>query len=286
MYKKKIKVALQIAVSLLCVFYVVRGIDFAHLKTVFSGYALLPIVAAIAPTIVNMFIMSARIKALCGRQIGFACALKATVVGQGLNNVLPAKGGDVAKIVYISQEPGMTASAAAGAVIVERFFDANCLFVLSAIMLREYIPQSVLAGAGMVFFLCWAAFIFFRFRPAKFERIWDFFPGLKKIKFLDDLKKYLLYDMSPRQLTLCAAATAGSWLAYCSYTVIAFLCVGKFEISLAAAFVAFIISAAGQLIPSSPGSLGVLEASIVWGLGIFGVAKEPAVGIALFIRLI
>ena len=288
MYKKAFKILLQAIVTLLCVFYVLWGIDLAQLKAALSGYAPLPVLAAIATVFANLLILSVRIKILCGGKLGFLASFKATIVGQGLNNVLPAKGGDVAKIVYISRS-AVSTSEAAGAVLVERFFDANFLFVLSAVMLREYITGYALSAVGIIFLLCWAAFIFFRLFPAKFERFLNFFPGfslIKKIKFLDDLKKYLLYGMSSRQLVLCAASTAVSWSAYCAYTVIVFLFVGNFDISLAAAFVAFIISAAGQLVPSSPGSLGVLEASIVWGLGIFGVPKEPAVGIAFLIRLI
>ena len=151
-------------------------------------------------------------------------------------------------------------------------------------MLREYISRPALMGAGAVFFICWALFILSRLRPAKFERAWGLAPALGKIKFLEDLKTYLLYKTSPRQLAVCALMTAGSWCAYCACAVIAFLRVGNFDISVADAFVAFIVSAAGQLVPSSPGSLGVLEASIVWGLGLFGVEKEPALGIAFFIR--
>ena len=283
--KKILKILLQVAVSLVCIFYVLWGIDFAQLKAIFSDYALFPILAVIAIVVADLFVLSARINILCGPGIGFRAAFKATIVGQGLNNVLPAKGGDMAKIVYISRKSEVSLSEASGAVLVERFFDANCLFILSAVMLGEYISGCALVGAGIIFLLCWTALVFFRGYPEKFERFWNFFP-LKKVKFLDDLKKYLLRGMSSRQLVFCAAATAGTWSTYCAYTVLAFLFVGKIDIPLAAAFTAFIISAAGQLVPSSPGSLGVLEASIVWGLGLFGVAKEPAIGIAFLIRLI
>jgi uncharacterized protein (TIRG00374 family) len=282
--KKTLKISIQIAVSLLCVFYALRGVDFARLVETLSGYAMWPVALSLVPCFANLFIMSARIDALCGRKAGFWGAFRATVVGQGLNNVLPAKGGDVAKIVYLSQTPGVTAAEAAGAVIVERFFDANCLFVLAVTMLRRYIPSSALIGAGGVFFTCWAIFFLCRFYPARFEQVWIRLPWLAKIKFLDSLKQYLLYEMSARQLAVGALSTVGSWCSYCAYTVIAFLCVGNFDMSLADAFAAFIISAAGQLVPSSPGSLGVLEASFGWGLWLFGVGREAALGIAFFVR--
>jgi uncharacterized protein (TIRG00374 family) len=279
-----LKISAQALISLLCLGYALRGVDAGEFMAVLSGYPKPAFLVVLFLFVLCICVQALRLSLLFDPSLGLFDALKAVTVGLGLNNVLPAKGGEVFKVAYIGRSLGRAASVAAGAVFFERFFDANVLCLLSALALSDVVERSILWRAGFFLIICWSFFIFFRSRPDVFERLWGVIPLLRRVKFLDDLREHLLYGMTVRQLLLGSLTTAGVWAAYCAYTVYAFISVGETPLTPTNAAVVFLISAAGQLLPSSPGSLGVFEASIIWGFGIFGVGREQALGIAILTR--
>jgi uncharacterized membrane protein YbhN (UPF0104 family) len=278
--------ALRALVSLGCLVYALQGIDFGRLRGALLSYSLLSVLAVAVLFVLCAWIQAVRLSVLFEPRLRIAGAFNAVIVGLGLNNVLPAKGGEAAKAVYICKSLGRPASSAAGAVVFERFLDVNCLYALAALALGGVVRSRFLVPAGVFFAACWALFIFCRSRPDVFDKAWGAVPILNRIKFLEDLKILLLRGLTWRQIALSSCAALCSWAVYGMYSVCAFLWVGGFRLSLTEAFSAFLISAAGLLAPSSPGSIGVFEASVVWGLGLFGVDRESSLGIAFLLRMV
>ena len=62
---------------------------------------------------------------------------------------------------------------------------------------------------------------------------------------------------------------------------IAFTIVAKLDLTIINTMCASFILCFGAIIPSSPGSLGVFEASAVFALGLFGVPHSEALAIGL-----
>ncbi|MDR1472573.1 MAG: flippase-like domain-containing protein [Synergistaceae bacterium] len=278
--------SLQLAVSAICLIYALKGIDSDLLRRAVKNYSIFHVAAAVLISILCIWLQALRLSLLFEPPLGLWEALRVTVLGLGLNNVLPAKGGEVLKVVYVNKSLSRPAHAAAAAVFFERFFDANCLYLLIALTLTDIAKGSLIRRMGVVFAVCWFLLIFFRCRPERFDAIWGAMPKLRGVKFFDGLKRHLLRDMTSRQLLKAWAATLSVWAVYFAYTVYALMRVGDFNISIKAAAEVFLISAAGQLLPTAPGSLGVFEASVVWGLSLFGVGQEPALGIAFLLRMI
>ena len=125
-----------------------------------------------------------------------------------------------------------------------------------------------------------------RFYSNAFERLWHGATLLKRFPIINDLKDELLYGVQARQLLTAVLTTSAVWVSYGLYSVYTLLHVAHFPLSVEQGIIVFLFIAAGQLIPSSPGSLGVFEASVVFGLSRFGVDREPALAIALFMRII
>ncbi|MDR1884994.1 MAG: flippase-like domain-containing protein, partial [Synergistaceae bacterium] len=283
---KKLKILLQAIVVTLCLLYALRGVEIGVLLEALSGYSAGSVSVTLLLFALCLWIQAVRLSVLFEPSLGPFGAFKAVIVGLGLNNVLPAKGGEAAKVIYIGKFLGRPVSEATGAVFFERFFDINCLYLLSALILGDIISPMLLRRMGAFFLACWAIFAIFRFRPDLFDRIWRALPWLRGVKFLDDLQRRLLRDLAAPRLAAAGALTAGVWVTYCLYSVYTFMYVGSLSLTPVNAATVFLISAAGQLIPSSPGSLGVFEASVVWGFGLFGIDREPALGMAFLLRAI
>ena len=60
----------------------------------------------------------------------------------------------------------------------------------------------------------------------------------------------------------------------------------EIDISLTQVLVVFVVSAFGMALPSTPGSFGVYEASMIMALSWYGIDKEQAVVAALLCHLI
>ena len=97
----------------------------------------------------------------------FANVLKATLCGFALNVVIPARGGDLAKVAFLRGKTNNQWSKLGGAVILERSFD---LLALGLIGLTASLIACNYKGAllsGLVVFACIFAMVFF----SKFHRL-------------------------------------------------------------------------------------------------------------------
>ena len=105
----------------------------------------------------------------------FSNVLRATLCGFALNVVSPARGGDLAKVAFLSKDNHKQWSKLSGAVILERSFD---LLALGLIGLLASLITSNYKGAplsGLVVFTCIFGMVFF----SKFHRLPILGPKLK-----------------------------------------------------------------------------------------------------------
>ncbi len=277
---------LQAFVSLGCLLYVVWNIDVSLLWGAFVTYEPLPICVDVLLFFACVAAQALRLAFLCIPTQTIAHTFCAVLVGLGMNNLLPAKGGEVLKILYLGKSSRISISVSAGAVLAERFFDANFLYVAAMLMLKDYMAPALIRSTGLFFIACWALFAFFRCFPERLEWLWRAIPKVQQVKSLNEIKDYFFYETTFARIATASLVTLLVWGIYCAYFTYALMRVANIPISFEGAALVFLISAAGQLIPSSPGSLGVFEASVVWGASLLGVEKEPAVGIALLLRMI
>ena len=104
-------------------------------------HASLPLLgAAIGVNILSVLIKAVRWW-LFLRPIGITSlplAIRATIAGAGLNNVLVASGGDAARVVFVSRVSGASSSTVLASMALERLFDPIG-FVMSKKMLRTIV---------------------------------------------------------------------------------------------------------------------------------------------------
>lgn len=234
----------------------------------------------------------------------FAPLWHATAVGMMVNNVVPARAGELARAFALTRETRrVTFSAAFASIAVDRVFDSVVLLALMlAAMLDPRFPrEAVVAGqrigswvalaalvaAGVlvalylvVFFPDWLIALFERFArrvvPALEARgraaLHAFAAGLGALR-------------APRRFAAVFGWTLAHWLVNALSLWIGFRALGIGAPFTAALLLQGII-AIGVAIPSSPGFFGVFEAFAVAGLALYGIPAGLAVSWAVGFHLL
>src|SRR5256885_2282344 len=129
--KKGIRWAVSAAILVFLILFA-RTIDW-HAAWSSMRHASLPLLAAaIGVNILSVFLKGVRWW-LFLRPIGIRSlplAVRATVAGAGLNNVLVASGGDAARVVFVSRVSGTSSSTVLASMALEKLFDPIGFVVL------------------------------------------------------------------------------------------------------------------------------------------------------------
>src|SRR2546423_1314599 len=122
--KKGIRWAISAAILVFLILFA-RTIDW-HAAWTSMRHASLPLLAAaIGVNLLSVLIKGVRWW-LFLRPIGITSlplAIRATVAGAGLNNVLVASGGDAARVVFVSRVSGVSSSTVLASMALEKLFD-------------------------------------------------------------------------------------------------------------------------------------------------------------------
>jgi len=142
--KKGIRWAISAAILVFLIVFA-RTIDW-HAAWSSMRHASLPLLAAaIGVNILSVLIKGVRWW-LFLRPIGITSlplAIRATVAGAGLNNVLVANGGDAARVVFVSRVSGVKSSTVLASMALEKLFDpiGFVMLVVFGVLVFELPPQ-------------------------------------------------------------------------------------------------------------------------------------------------
>ncbi|MBA3341227.1 MAG: flippase-like domain-containing protein [Gemmatimonadaceae bacterium] len=221
-------------------------------------------------------------------------ALRATLAGAGLNNVLVANGGDAARVVFVSRATGIPSSRVLATLALERLFDPVgfvILLVLGVIVFdlppsleKWRLPAEILLAVIAVL-IVWFVYAARHIGPDHVPEHRDEARGL-----WGRIKAYLSgFAMSTRSLTTgprFAGALVVSMISWAGQ-------IATFELAAAAAHVD--ISAAGSLaallavnlgllVRATPGNVGFFQFVYALTAEQFGVSRNDAIAVSLLIQ--
>jgi uncharacterized protein (TIRG00374 family) len=213
-----------------------------------------------------------------------------------VNNLVPARGGDLLRCILIGrQQPAGGASAALATVAVEKIFDGLALAALLevAVMLLgppDWVASAALA-AGCVFLAALAIVVLLKVRPTWLPGgvSWSLTRmGLPRLGealrgVLQRFVAGLAILASPGQVVVAALLTVAIWLADAGVTWGLAHGLGA-PLSFGAAAVVSAIIGLSFMIPAAPANVGTYEVSAVAALRLFGIAAEQAVAVALVLH--
>ncbi|HEY4059279.1 MAG TPA: lysylphosphatidylglycerol synthase transmembrane domain-containing protein [Kofleriaceae bacterium] len=189
--------------------------------------------------------------------------------------------------VFALQHHGVSSESLVAVQLWEKIISGCAFAVFSAPMLLLDTPSQVhyallactLAGSiGFVVALVAMAGVK-RYTRARVE------PTGKIKRWLFSMGKSLALLHSPKTLASTFVWSALSELSDVGMLALALHAVGA-PVNLAACVLAFIVVNVGSAVPSTPGQLGVFEATTAWGLTAAGVADEKALAVGLIYHLI
>jgi uncharacterized protein (TIRG00374 family) len=266
--------ALGILLSVLLLAFTLRGVDFGDVAQALRASSLpLFLLATVAGTLI--FPLRARrwktILAPIDDQIPFAPLWRSTAIGMMVNNVVPARAGELARAFALTRErPSIPFSASFASLAVDRLFDA---FVVISLMLLAMLDPAFprgerVAGQLVSHWVAWGAIVAVLFLAAVYLIV--FFPqqivtlyqafARRVAPRLEQRGKDVLLAFasglsvmrSPRRFVAVLAWTVAHWLLNALAWWIACKAVG-IGVSFSAMLVLQGLIAIGVALPSAPG---------------------------------
>ena len=312
--------ALGLGISVVALYFALRGIplgvigrEIAHANP--WWYALSVVLATLTFPIRTM-----RWRIMLERSAGQAAlrpVWQATAIGFMANNILPARGGELARAYVASRLVPVRFATALGSLAVERVFDGLILILLLAAAIADsgFSSTATIGGRSVAQIATWTGALFvlvlgvlFAVVHAPTGALAIAGRALRKVlparvaDALVGLARHFIVGLSilraPRDFGLVVVWSFVLWLVngVAFYTgFLAFHLQGPpLEGALATAGTALPLTAAlllqgvvaiGVSIPSSPGFFGLFEYASRAGLGLYGVGAASAVSFAVGIHL-
>ncbi len=209
-------------------------------------------------------------------------AMGVTVVGYMGNTVLPARGGEVLRILIMGERTGARRREVLGTIVPERLLDAAALALLFALITvlgaqeTSIGPAVAIAAAVVAVGGAIALYVYHRLRQAgHFEHF------AERIRPVARGSRLLVTPWGASLLLL----TCGIWIAEgLSLT----LCAQALDVSLSwpEAFATVVLASFFSLIPAAPGFVGTFDAAVIFGLKAADVTGSAALSVLLMYRFV
>ena len=218
---------------------------------------------------------------------------RATAIGMMINNVVPARAGEIARAYALARETPVPFSTSLASLAVDRLFDAIVLLLLAATALLDPALSagqtlagrplaSFAAGAGTLVFILVAGLYALVFFPTYLLRLFELFarrvsPSVEERgrRVLQTFINGLSVLRSPGHFAAVFGWTLAHWLVNALGFWLSFRAVGITAPFSAALFLQAFI-ALGTAVPALPGFFGVFEYMSVRGLAVYGVSQQQA----------
>jgi len=276
-------------VSIVLLYFALRDIKFQEIIATLQKADPWLIPVPLVFIIIAVVLCAFRWSRLIGSGINFLDAFAALMIGLFVNNVLPARIGEVARAYVISKKRGLSFTYSFSTVLLDRFFDLTGLLLLAFVFFPdESLPLAVSRSIYILIALlifCIGCMILLsreqfankiagmltRIRRPLFSKLTD-----RVLKIQENLKRI----NSPFNLILSVAISFCTWF---SMTIALYLVTLMLGIHVDFRDIPFVCALLnlGLTIPSSPGYVGVYQFLLVYLLAIFGVPKHEGFTISI-----
>ncbi len=293
-------VGLLITVPL--VWWALRGIHFDEVMEHFRTARTVPFVGAILATVLVFPLRAVQWRALLerpGQRLRLAPIWHATAIGFSMNNLLPARAGEIARAYAARKLSGIPFATALTTIAIARVVDGVTLFLLLAIAAASgALPGgAIVAGIPVARILRAATVVFTALMVIALAAV--HFPGAalggterlsrlvlprswtpRVIKTIERVLHGLEVLKNWRRLGIVFSWTLVLW---CVNALGFWLCFLAFRLDVPwySAFVLQSLVNFGLVIPSTPGFVGVFEAVTRASLAIYGVEPGAAISYAV-----
>ncbi|HEY8795451.1 MAG TPA: lysylphosphatidylglycerol synthase transmembrane domain-containing protein, partial [Gemmatimonadaceae bacterium] len=218
-------------------------------------------------------------------------AVKATVAGAGLNNILVANSGEAARVVFVTRASGAPSAAVLAALALERLFDLIGYIVLMAsaayfLPMPHEVARWRFAAVGVLLGMIALFGVLLRRSPGIVAA--TVYPStlVGRVRtYLDRFMVSVRSILTLQRICLAMLLSLVNWAAQiATYHLVAVA--AHFPISIVGSVTTLITANVGFLVRATPGNVGVFQ--VVYGVTAeaLGLDKASAVAVALLLQLI
>ncbi|MCF8029847.1 MAG: flippase-like domain-containing protein [Desulfohalobiaceae bacterium] len=269
-----------------CVVYLFTGVDLERLITAIGSYHNGKILLVLFSMATGFVLMGVRLWNLAQGALGLVKSVFAEFYGFFVNNVLPARLGEMAKIVYLYKEGSIEASQGAEFVFWERFADLNVFLLFAVFSAFMTGTLAIVFPFGALALIIWGLVIFFFLHP---EQVYCFIRIIPGRMLEDFVRSFLGYVQARTGSSGYAQLGLFSLLIWVEHLLQIFLIiywVAGFDLTLNQGFVVFALTLTGLSLPLAPAGLGVADSAMVFSLGLYGVGHNEALAASLIWRFL
>ena len=273
-----------------------RGVDLGRLGDVIrrANVALLGLVLILGSA--NLLMRAARWRVLLSAagRVPFGLTFWIMAVGYLGNSILPMRAGDLGRSYLIGRRAGMGGTFALATTLAERVMDAGFLVVVGGIALVGHpaIPVALSRGLAVLAAASFVALVGLLAIPPVWDRLASRLEAIPRLTsplgrlrrhWLDRFFAGLASIRHPGRMVQYLALTVAIWLADAGATMLVARALGA-NISLPAAVVLLAALGITSAIPITPGQIGIYQFVVASVIGSYGIAREPAVLLALSLQ--
>ncbi len=284
--------AVEVAVSLGFLALALRGIDFRELWGALRQANYLWLIPGVVITVVLLYLKAWRWQLLFRpeHRLPFNSVFTAMCAGYLASNVLPARAGELARLVLLVSEQPVSVARTLSTIIVERLLDILSLIVVLAVLLPFVtLPEGLteiawgITGVALAGALAMLVLSFWKAQLLRFSH-WLF----GRVRLLDRPQVYdaigHLIDgfatLRGRQGVALVGLSLAGWAGVIGMAWSAGIAT-RLGTPLTAMAFAVVVTTLWMLVPSSPGYIGVFHYWAAWTVMQFGVPRDQAVTFAL-----
>ena len=284
----KKKLVLGVLSSALFLWLAARGIHWSEFGQAIARTRWIYLVPAVLFTMLGHFIRSIRWKFMMDpiKRCGIRPLWSATAIAFMVNNLLPARLGELVRAFVIGRSQNVSRSASFATIVYERVVDVFVLIVLLWFcMVRISGPESLARSAEILvvfnfalFFLLWAMVRWrerFRLLIARVVRPFPAETQRRMHASADSFVTGLGVVAKPKASLPIAALSVGVW--GCAVLAVWFCLVAfGLHLPLLASLMVIVTVSLGSMIPSAPAFLGTLQYACVLALGFYDIDRANA----------
>ncbi len=220
----------------------------------------------------------------------------AMMVGYLYNNIMPARAGEAARVVVLTQRSPAPATEIVGTVVIERLYDVLAILLIF-FAAKPWLPHVSWFDAAAIAALVLAIVIIigtvvlavYGDRPLRFIlrplRRFSLFSGERFDRTIEELVHGLSGLRHPRLALEASLWTITAWLctSLCAYFVsVSF----NLHLPLACGVLVAVAIGLGMILPSPPAAVGVFEAAALIALTAYDIPHYSALPYAIVLHLV
>jgi len=288
--KNRIITILGFFISILLLYFSLKDIQFKDIYVILKNADYRLIFIPTCFILLAAFFSSFKWSKIAGSRVHVKNTFVALIIGLFINNVLPARIGEVVRGYVLSKKEGLSFSLALSTVLIDRFFDLIGLLLITFVFFpKQNLPHQISNAIYLLILLltvCISVFILFSNKKATkiiVDKLYNTRkPVFEKIgKRAYEIHENLARIKSPLTVLYYIFIAFIQWLCMSAALYFVTLTIG---LSLNFFYVPFVCALLnmGIAVPSSPGYIGVYQFVLVYLLTVFDIPKSQGFTTSIF----